>query len=177
MHAHLCLASCLSCSLPRLTVLLPALPDVYLSAQREVQVQPPVRLPLGDRGHIRLRDTPHIFLGSWPKVGQRFFPLGAKPGLSQEPCQRAVSTLSWMACCRLPESAFRTGDDARTDLETSLPIHGPSLGTIGVSCVFKPWASRSCSNCDERWEGCRGCHDMRTRRRTGNSVCPLVLLS
>ena len=47
------------CSLPRLTVLLPALPDVHLSAQREVQVQPPVRLPLGDRGHIRLRDTPH----------------------------------------------------------------------------------------------------------------------
>ena len=31
------------CSLPRLTVLLPALPDVHLSAQREVQVQPPVR--------------------------------------------------------------------------------------------------------------------------------------
>ena len=65
MHAHLCLASCLFSprlfrSLPRLTVLLPALPDVYLSAQREVQVQPPVRLPLGDRGHIRLRDTPHI---------------------------------------------------------------------------------------------------------------------
>ena len=26
-----------------------------------VQVQPPVRLPLGDRGHIRLRDTPHTF--------------------------------------------------------------------------------------------------------------------
>ena len=48
------------CFLPRLTVLLPALPDVHLSAQREVQVQPPVRLPLGDRGHIRLRDTPHI---------------------------------------------------------------------------------------------------------------------
>ena len=64
MHVHLCLASWLfsprlSCSLPRLTVLLPALPDVHLSAQREVQVQPPVRLPLGDRGHIRLRDTPH----------------------------------------------------------------------------------------------------------------------
>ena len=47
------------CFLPRLTVLLPALPDVQLSAQREVHVQPPVRLPLGDRGHIRLRDTPH----------------------------------------------------------------------------------------------------------------------
>ena len=50
------LLTCL-CSLLRPTVLLPALPDVYLSAQREVQVQPPVRLPLGDRGHIRLRDT------------------------------------------------------------------------------------------------------------------------
>ena len=47
------------CFLPRLTVLLPALPDVQLSAQREVHVQPPVLLPLGDRGHIRLRDTPH----------------------------------------------------------------------------------------------------------------------
>ena len=47
------------CFLPRLTVLLPALPDVQLSAPREVHVQPPVRLPLGDRGHIRLRDTPH----------------------------------------------------------------------------------------------------------------------
>ena len=64
MHVHLCLASWLfsprlSRFLPRLIVLLPALPDVHLSAQREVQVQPPVRLPLGDRGHIRLRDTPH----------------------------------------------------------------------------------------------------------------------
>ena len=47
------------CFLPRLTVLLPALPDVHLRVQREVQVQPPVRLPFGDRGHIRLRDTPH----------------------------------------------------------------------------------------------------------------------
>ena len=55
-----CPLPCVLCSLPRLTVLLPALPDVYLSAQREVQVQPPVRLPLGDRGHIRLRDTPHM---------------------------------------------------------------------------------------------------------------------
>ena len=54
-----CPLPCVLCSLPRLTVLLPALPDVHLSAQREVQVQPPVRLPLGDRGHIRLRDTPH----------------------------------------------------------------------------------------------------------------------
>ena len=49
----------LSRFLPRLTVLLPALPDVYLSVQREVHVQPPVRRPLGDRGHIRLRDTPY----------------------------------------------------------------------------------------------------------------------
>ena len=48
------------CLLPRPTVLLPALPDVHLSAQREVQVQLPVRVPLGDRGHIRLRDTPHM---------------------------------------------------------------------------------------------------------------------
>ena len=54
-----CPLPCVRCFLPRLTVLLPALPDVHLSAQREVQVQPPVRLPLGDRGHIRLRDTPH----------------------------------------------------------------------------------------------------------------------
>ena len=63
MHAHMlflvCLLPCVLCFLPRLTVLLPALHDVHLSAQREVQVQPPVRLPLGDRGHIRLRHTPH----------------------------------------------------------------------------------------------------------------------
>ena len=52
------LLTCL-CSLLRPTVLLPALPDVHLSVQREVQVQPPVRLPLGDRGHLRPRDTPH----------------------------------------------------------------------------------------------------------------------
>ena len=52
------LLACL-CSLLRPTVLLPALPDVHLSVQREVQVQPPVRLPLGDRGHLRPRDTPH----------------------------------------------------------------------------------------------------------------------
>ena len=62
---HLCVASWLfsprlSCPLLRPTVLLPALPDVHLSVQREVQVQPPVRLPLGDRGHIRPCDTPHI---------------------------------------------------------------------------------------------------------------------
>ena len=47
--------------LPRLTVLLPALPDVHLSAQREVHVQTPVLLQLGERGHIRLRHTPHIW--------------------------------------------------------------------------------------------------------------------
>ena len=52
------LLACL-CSLPRLTVLLPALPDVQLSAQREVHVKPPVLLQLGERGHIRLRHTPH----------------------------------------------------------------------------------------------------------------------
>ena len=60
------LLACL-CSLLRPTVLLPALPDVPFSAQREVQAQPPVRLPLGDRGHIRLRDTPHSYRWS---VGQ-----------------------------------------------------------------------------------------------------------
>ena len=54
-----CPLPCIFWSLLRPTVLLPALPDVYISAQREVQVQPLVRLPLGDRGHIRLRDTPH----------------------------------------------------------------------------------------------------------------------
>ena len=41
------------------TVLFPALPDVHLSAQREVHVKPPVLLQLGERGHIRLRHTPH----------------------------------------------------------------------------------------------------------------------
>ena len=64
MHVHLCVASWLfslhlSCLLLRPTVLLPALPDVHLRVQREVQVQPPVRLPLGDRGHFCPRDTPH----------------------------------------------------------------------------------------------------------------------
>ena len=39
--------------------LLPALPDVHLSAQREVHVQTLVLLQLGERGHIRLRHTPH----------------------------------------------------------------------------------------------------------------------
>ena len=57
MQVHLCVASWLfslhlSCLLLRPTVLLPALPDVHLRVQREVQVQPPVRLPLGDRGHF-----------------------------------------------------------------------------------------------------------------------------
>ena len=57
MHVHLCVASWLfsprlSCPLLRPTVLLPALPDVHLRVQREVQVQPPVRLPLGDRGQF-----------------------------------------------------------------------------------------------------------------------------
>ena len=42
MHVHLCVASWLfsprlSCPLLRPTVLLPALPDVYLRVQREVQ--------------------------------------------------------------------------------------------------------------------------------------------
>ena len=45
----------------RLTVPLPALPDVHLSVQREVHVKPPVRLQLGERGHFRLRHTPHIY--------------------------------------------------------------------------------------------------------------------
>ena len=69
VSSHPCMRTCvfrldcflLACLffLPRLTVLLPALPDVHLSAQREVHVQPPVRLPLGERGHFRLRHTPH----------------------------------------------------------------------------------------------------------------------
>ena len=44
-----CLSSslCPSFSTSVLTVLLPALPDVYLSVQREVHVQPPVLLQLG----------------------------------------------------------------------------------------------------------------------------------
>ena len=63
--------SCLSSSLcplflPRLTVLLPALPDVHLSAQREVHVKPPVLPQLGERGHIRLRHTPHNHCTSTP---------------------------------------------------------------------------------------------------------------
>ena len=75
LHAssHPCMCTCvlrlscfllaLSCPLLRPTVLLPALPDVYLTVQREVQVQPPVRLPLGDRGHFRPWDTPHTWHG------------------------------------------------------------------------------------------------------------------
>ena len=43
----------------RSVALLPALPDVFLRVPREVEVQTPVRLPLGDRGHFRPRDTPH----------------------------------------------------------------------------------------------------------------------
>ena len=43
----------------RSVALLPALPDVFLRVPREAQVQSPVRLPLGDRGHLRPRDTPH----------------------------------------------------------------------------------------------------------------------
>ena len=64
LHAssHPCMCTCvLRCGcflftrlrpLLRSTALLPALPDVHLRVQREVQVQPPVRLPLGDRGHF-----------------------------------------------------------------------------------------------------------------------------
>ena len=52
MHVHLCVASWLfsprlSCPLLRPTVLLPALPDVYLRVQREVQVQPLCDFRLG----------------------------------------------------------------------------------------------------------------------------------
>ena len=81
------------CFLPRLTVLLPALPDVHLSAQREVHVQPPVLLQLGERGHIRLRHTPHNLAKTpkhlnwsksvWPKSGQHSKTLQlAKVGLA-----------------------------------------------------------------------------------------------
>ena len=56
-----CLLPCVLRLLPRLTVLLPPLPDVHLSAQREVHVQTAVLLQLGDCGHIRLRRTPHTF--------------------------------------------------------------------------------------------------------------------
>ena len=44
----------------RSVALLPALPDVFLRVPQEAQVQRPARLPLGDRGHFRPRDTPHI---------------------------------------------------------------------------------------------------------------------
>ena len=52
MHVHLCVASWLfsphlSCLLLRPTVLLPALPDVHLRVQREVQVQPLCDFRLG----------------------------------------------------------------------------------------------------------------------------------
>ena len=58
-------ALCCGCSLHpslfplRSVALLPALPDVFLRVPREAQVQRPARLPLGDRGHFRPRDTPH----------------------------------------------------------------------------------------------------------------------
>ena len=79
MHAHLwlvswvvCLLPCVLRLLPRLTVLLPALPDVHLSAQRQVHVQTPVLLQLGERGHIRLRHTPHILdMSRKPDVKKR----------------------------------------------------------------------------------------------------------
>ena len=43
------------CFLPRLTVPLPALPDVYLSAQREVQVQPCATSAWGSWSHPTTR--------------------------------------------------------------------------------------------------------------------------
>ena len=49
----------------RSVALLPALPDVFLRVPREVEVQIPVRLPLGDR---RPRDTPHTSLEGDPEV-------------------------------------------------------------------------------------------------------------
>ena len=78
LHAssHPCMCTCvLRCDcflftrlrpLLRSTALLPALPDVFLRVPREVQVQPPVRLPFGDRGHFRPRDTPHSERGTSP---------------------------------------------------------------------------------------------------------------
>ena len=64
MHVHLCVASWLfsprlSCPLLRPTVLLPALPDVHLSVQREVQVQPPVRPAWGPWSHPTMRHPSH----------------------------------------------------------------------------------------------------------------------
>ena len=59
----------LSRFLPRLTVPLPALPVVHLSAQREVHVKPPVRLQLGERGHFRLRHTPHKKINCMKELG------------------------------------------------------------------------------------------------------------
>ena len=63
MHVHLCVALWLISLHPspfplRSVALLPALPDVFLRVQREVQVQTPVRLPLGDRGHFWPRGHP-----------------------------------------------------------------------------------------------------------------------
>ena len=57
MHVHLCVALWLFLFTPspfplRSVALLPALPDVFLRVPREVEVQTPVRLPLGDRGHF-----------------------------------------------------------------------------------------------------------------------------
>ena len=94
MHVHLCVASWLfsprlSCPLLRPTVLLPALPDVYLRVQREVEVQPPVRLPLGDRGHIRLRDTPHTGKPVKLSGDTRFMPAHDGTG---EPVESIAST-------------------------------------------------------------------------------------
>ena len=80
------LLACL-CSLLRPTVLLPALPDVHLSVQREVQVQHPVRLPLGDRGHIRLRDTPHR---NWMQGGALSFQTLEKKIPLTQLCEKAI---------------------------------------------------------------------------------------
>ena len=43
----------------RSVALLPDLLDVFLRVPREVQVQRPARLPLGDHGQFGPRDTPH----------------------------------------------------------------------------------------------------------------------
>ena len=63
-----CLSSslCPSFSTSSSLFLFPALPDVHLSVQREVHVKPPVLLQLGERGHIRLRHTPHRL---WAQAG------------------------------------------------------------------------------------------------------------
>ena len=59
----------------RSVALLPALPDVFLRVPREVEVQTPVRLPLGDRGHFRPRDTPHRNETTTFKNDVFFFPV------------------------------------------------------------------------------------------------------